>query len=306
MKLVVIDMLWGVSMLDYYISEYVAISLDESLHTVGMIHFLNENDESNLTSKRLKYGQGGFVVESQTAGWHRLLKFIPSDATVVFWNPDIANVIKGVNNSMSKKRRLYNNKICVKDVYSMMSSCEKRVAPLTFSVAIDELKLTFDTDDWKEPRNRGKTMVRLIRKLINSGISVDGDDFKRYFLSGAKHKLEGKKYFDLDMKYHQRKRRELVLESLRDRFTNYDFDGSHITVSLPCAAYKVNFEADDTEIVYRRYDFSRGEKREHIILEGSDIGEKIAAIADAIELIEKRLSYGVGNSEITRLLQAIS
>lgn len=309
MKLVVLDMSWGVTMginkAEYYVSEYVAISLDENIYTTGMLHYINEKDESSLSQKNLRYGEGGFIVDNQQSGWRRFWEFVPKGAIVVFWNPDMAKAIKGCNEAI--QRPFYTSQVsCLKDIYGYMTSNADRMEPLTLSVAMDELNLTLDQGELKEPRVRCKAIVRLLRKLINAGIRVKGQEFINCFRYASRGELMGHKFFDLNMKLHDRKRCELVKDCLSERYNNYDFDGTYVTVSLPCAAYKVNIIRKQTAIVYRRYDFSKAERRRAVNIHPEDIAGTINTISGAIQLIEEELSYGVGNSEITRLLQIIA
>ena len=101
-------------------------------------------------------------------------------------------------------------------------------------------------------------------------------------------------------------RNKEVTELLRNKGFDHTIHGDVVKIYTAHADWAINLEKYTATLQYFTHDFYRGIREVTVSLRREmSRTEKIGAICEKIEEIEQELQYGVGNEEISSLLNTL-
>lgn len=309
MKYVILDVRWSVDIhginKQYYVSDFSAILLDGRLHKKDSFCFVNRLEAISKREKIKDLAKGKIFIGNCADGWEQFFAWVPEDAMMVVWGSRDRKIMNLCTKEIEDKR-INNPGIKLKMLYSAMTSQIERKGEISLVAALMELELTCLKEQMQDSHYCAKAMVRLFRKMKRVGEKVSGNVFIHWVQDKEYCYVTGKEYFPELLQKKERERKQVIKEYFVGKGKECILTEKEVEVVTERAKWKFSLEGAEMELKYFTNKFYKGLRREKVIWgQGVELEKRLDMIWGKIQEIEKEMEFGVGNQEITDLLERI-
>ncbi len=307
MKYVILHMIWNVAMhskqVIYDVSEFSAILLDEELHTTDTFRFIKEQENGYVKSEE-HFEKSKVLITNLENGWKAFCKWIDSEAILVVWDKNIITAIRYCN-GICKKRKIHNKIVILSKLYqSMTIKIPKDKNGI--ATVMKALGLKCENQNLQYSIYVTKTMVRMFRKLYMAGKQEMGATFVHGLIEGDYFYIAQHTFFE-DLELKAKKDRNAEIKALfQQNSLICNISQNTIKVQSKSAQWILDIESNEGSLYYYTNKFYKGVRKESLqFTKKMEFQEKVQLIIEKIAEVENQFSYGVGNKEITILVEKL-
>lgn len=312
MNYAVVHMDWSAGVhgkkIQYCVSEIAAVSLDETLHTIDTFRFIL--DQSNGYVRSEKHFDGGKVIfAEQEEGFKRFQKWYKGHDCLVVWSKDVKDLLLHFCPACDIKYKKRLKTVCVQRLFESMTmniSIVKESGKLSF--VMEMLGLKCEADRIQEPLYYVQALVRLFRKLCTSGSREMGASFYHGLMAEDYFYITRHAYFPQIEEKLRRERNRRIREMIAQAGCTGNVTADNmVSVETDTSSWKFDISEPSPVLRYTTHIFYRGVRTRYTLFDkGVGWEEKIQEILCIIKDTDKMFRRGVGNSEITDLLEQIA
>ena len=288
---------------NYYISEFSAVLLDNELHTISTFQFVNEKEYSYSKGQLHIQGEDKLCVSSFENGWKKFRGWLPDNGIFVLWDSSALNTIEHCNKS-GVGSYIKHNTLELKTLYDKMTTGIKRTYDISLANALVELDLTCDMDAMKHSTYRAQALVRLFRKMKSTGTKVAGILFMQNVCAKDYCYIVGKAYFPELQEKMRRKKNVQIYGCMKEMGVECRIVQSVVKMNTEHAEWAFSLKETGTELTYFTHRYYKGARKTRLTWnKDTTLQEQLTMVVDTIKAIEKELQYGVGNEQIAELVE---
>lgn len=306
MEYVLLDMKWNTILsnekLDYDISQFAAIHIDESLHTVSTFYRISAKE--GIMARKIAYMMdvGDEVIMNQEMAWNEFRKWLPENVNFIVWNSEIERVW----NRCNKRYRKRNIGAEIIDLQRMQEAMfMSKSGNKSLDSIMKMLGLVCENTYMTSALYSVQCMLRLYRKLWKEGRkSVSEYQWETYMLRGDYEELRKMSFFqNIIIKQVVSEYRNGLEAYCKENHFDLCIKRTSVEINAIQAVWEFDMLKKGADLCYipkqyvqvPRYDV-RMEKPEQ------DMLKCLQKILETITSTEDRLKAGVGNKEIERLI----
>lgn len=308
MRYVIFDIRYDLSVtngkIDYYVSEFSAVLTDYSMKTADTFTFFNEADRLKARAERIRYGEKKVVVDTIAEGYRVFREWFPEDACMMIWKHSVIHVL----NYCGRKAhiRKVKNVVELQGLYRDMAYLLRQNEVLPLDECLMEQGLKCSSEQMGSSRYRVKAMLRLFRKLHQTGIGIYGNPFSECVYEHRNKELRAYNFFPELVKRHEKQKNLELMQKIEKFGLKCSVNGSLVKIYTQYADYKFDLLPDRAEGHYNAHRFYKGSRVFQVEFGGKkSLDHNIKAVVRQIRKIEIQAEYGVGNDEIAALLERI-
>lgn len=308
MKYIVLDMKWSAGMyakkVNIDVRQISAVCLDETLHTADRFRCIADKKAGVADGQRYleewKEDESMEIAE----GWNRFHDWMAPDALLVLWDAKLYTVIKYCDKQYRKRGKYYSY-LELSRLYEAMMP-EKANGETGLYSCMKELKLACDREKLKDAFHTSEYMVRLLRKLRRLGVKYAGDNFVKWMNYRQYFYIAEETYFPELVKKIQRERDTRVKKVFEEAGFSCAVSGNSVSVKTRTAQWNFELDKKIRKLHYTTSHFYRGTRTACLDETASgNLEERMGAVCKKIKETEEEFAYGVGNMEITKLVEQL-